>query len=199
MKTKLFSIFALLMLFAASISINSCSKEEEKDCTNCLNGGVFVNNQCNCPEGYTDSICSTQVTPKKVRISSVIIRDFPAYNGNDYWDNGDDDYRKPDIYFKIVKDDVPIFNMHSFHSTFQNADNRNDMLIMITYFDITDFNSQYSIELWDEDHYYPDYEDELMLSLNFIPYSSTGGFPSTLYVEGPWGNVIFELEVLYVW
>ena len=197
MKTKLFSIFALLMLFAASISINSCSKEEEKGCTNCLNGGVFVNDQCNCPEGYTDSICSTQVTPKKIRISTITIRDFPAYNGSGYWDSGDYYGRRPDIYFKIVKDDVPIFNMLSFHDAYDNAVNSNDMLIMITYFDITDFNSQYSIELWDKDDNYEN--DELMLSLNFIPYSSTGGFPSTLYVEGPWGNVIFELEVLYVW
>ncbi len=192
MKTKLISIFALLIVFATSMSFNSCVKEK---CTNCLHGGVFIDNHCNCPEGYTGKYCEKQLTPKKIRIATITIRSFPPNNHGEDWDYGNDYHSKPDLYIKIYKASELIYS--NSNNPFDNADSSNDYPVSITYLDLTGVNSQYTIELWDKDNpYYED--DDLMLSLNFTPYSNTGGFPSTLYIE-QWGRVVFEMDVLYVW
>lgn len=61
MKNLSFYFTSFLLMIALGISLNSCT-DPCKD-TECLNGGTCNDGNCDCPEGYTGSICETQTDP----------------------------------------------------------------------------------------------------------------------------------------
>lgn len=159
------------------------------DGVTCYNGGTCINGTCSCPQGYTGPACESQVTPTKIRISKVKITKFPQYDGGSNWDIWDG----PDIYVVIKKGSTLI---HEQPTMFEDASVTSTYTYTPTsYIDLTDATAQYSISLYDYDD---GLGDDFMGGISFYPYSSTGGFPTTLYLDAGAG-VTFELTVSYVW
>lgn len=192
MKSKVLLGFAVTTLLLTATVFNSCNKEDPDPCegVTCLNGGTCVNGECDCPEGYTGPDCGTQDTPSKIRISKIKITKFPSYNNGSDWDTWS---AGPDIYVTIYKGTTLI---HEQPTMYEDADATQDY----TYkpsgdIDLTDPTAKYTISLYDYDNLG---DDDFMGGIYFYPYSSTGGFPTTLYLDAG-GDVTFELSVSYIW
>ncbi len=154
----------------------------------CLNGGYCSNGQCVCPQGYTGSNCSVQVTPTQMRITKIEVIRFPATNGGAGWDLTSG----PDIYPLINLNGTTIWDSPNYT---ENA-NPNSVYTFTPNpaIAISPVN-QYSIILYD----YDDLDaDDFMGGINFVPYSSTGGFPTTRVVDAG-GSVAFRLTFSYSW
>jgi len=192
MKSKVLLGFAVTTLLLTATVLNSCKKEEPDLCegVTCLNGGTCVNGECDCPEGYTGPDCGKQDTPSKIRISKIKITKFPSYNNGSDWDTWS---AGPDIYVTIYKGTTLI---HKQPTMYEDADATQDYIYTPSGdIDLTDPTAKYTISLYDYDSLG---DDDFMGGIYFYPYSSTGGFPSTINVNAG-GDVSFELNVSYVW
>jgi hypothetical protein len=156
----------------------------------CLNGGYCANGACVCPQGYTGSNCSQQVTPTAIRINSIKVTSFPATDGGAGWDLTSG----PDIYVKLTLGSTAIWESPNY---FQNADPAQDYTFTPNpTFNLTSPNSQYTLTLYD----YDDLDaDDWMGGINFTPYSSSNGFPTTINLAPSGAAVTFSLNVAYLW
>jgi len=191
MKSKALLGFAVTALLLTATVINSCNKVYPDPCegVTCLNGGTCVNGSCDCADGYSGPSCAHQITPTKIRISKIKITKFPQYDGGSSWDFGSG----PDIYVELLLGSSTIFKQPTM---FENAQATQDYTYIPTSsIDLNDATAQYTIRLFDYDSISG---DDFMGGIIFYPYSSTNGFPTTLYLDAG-GAVKFELTFSYVW
>ncbi len=182
---------ALLFFGILPIIIYSCQKDDADPCAEiiCLNGGTCANGQCNCPEGYTGSDCSQQVSPDKIRITRIEITRFPATDNGAGWDLTSG----PDIYPEIFKGSSSIYRSTIFY---QNADPSNVYSFDLNpAVDLDEPRDQYIIRLYD----YDDFDaDDFMGGIIFTPYSADNGFPTIIDLDAG-EAVAFRLHVNYIW
>ena len=194
MKSKTIFSFIVTSLFLSTLVLNSCKKDDPEPvdpCENvtCLNGGTCVNGACDCADGYSGPSCADQITPIKIRISTIKITDFPQYDGGSSWDFGSG----PDIYVELLLGNTTI---HEQPTMFENANATQDYTYTpSSLVDLTDATAQYTIRLYDYDS---GSDDDFMGGILFYPYSNTNGFPTTINLDAG-GDVTFELTVSYVW
>lgn len=187
-----------LLLFIAV----SCSSDDDSACTpvECLNGGIeTVDCGCDCPEGYSGTDCSTQITPSSITILRVNVKKFPDRKPNgDRWDTGlfgigDSD---ADIFFTIENDD--------FEEIYQSSTYYEDASGLGTEYPFTleppltinSVNSIYVLWLKDYDGSSSDYD--LMSYVIFQPYNaSLDGFPSTRTITNTIDTFEIDLTVEY--
>jgi hypothetical protein len=219
--------FALLMLLTFGLVLVGCRKEEEADpcegkfcfnggtcvngtcvCANgytgsdcsvapdvcagitCFNGGYCANGACVCPQGYTGANCSQQVTPSAIRVNSVRVTSFPATDNGAGWDLTSG----PDIFPEIRLGTTSIWTNPTF---VQNANPAQTHIFNPSpTFNLNSPSSQYTIYLWD----YDDFDaNDFMGGVNFTPYWSGNGFPTTLTLAPAGSDVSFTLNVSYIW
>ena len=188
MKIQL-NLWCLIGVIMFSV-ITSCNKDE---CENvvCLNGGVCVNGDCDCPDGWEGPNCGDQETPLKMRIHSIVVTKFPAFDQGANWDVFDG----PDIYYTVFDGNVLIHESETF---FEDADPTQDYTFSPLLIELSDVTGNHAIHLWDYDDGITD--DDWMGGIEFVPYSSnTNGFPTTLDLDVAGGSVAFRLTVSYVW
>lgn len=180
MKYLIFSLSLFFLTFLAS-----CKKDPCKNIV-CENGGICVNGTCDCPEGYEGPSCGDQVTPDVIRLSSIKVTSFPPTDNGAGWDLTSG----ADIYVVLSKGNTVLFNSSTYY---QNASETQTYDFNVNgWIDLDDPNSTYNIRLFD----YDDFDaDDFMGGYNFVPYSSTNGFPSTLALGN--GQLVFELEISY--
>lgn len=191
MKTKsLISGIIVLSLFVSTVSVfTACEKDPCEDIT-CLNGGVCINGECDCAEGYTGPDCGDQITPSNIKVSKIRITKFPSYNNGSDWDTWS---AGSDIYVLITKNSTTI---HEQPTMWEEADaTQNYTYEPNSPIDLSEPTVQYTISLYDYDS---SGSDDFMGGINFYPYSNNNDFPSTLYIDAG-GDVSFELEVSYAW
>lgn len=171
------------------LSITSCKKDEDpcKD-TKCLNGGVCVDGSCNCPNGFYGSDCSKQRTPLKILINKIEVQRFPATDGGAGWDFSSG----PDILPKMFFNGSLIYESNEYVSN-ANPSSYYEFIPSPSIEIINPFE-QYSLSLYDYDDLDP---DDFMGGVLFYPYSSTGGFPNTIYLDAG-GDVAFKIYVSYI-
>ena len=187
-------IFLLLTVCGLTfVLISSCKKETKDPCEGitCLNGGTCANGSCNCPQGYSGSNCSQQLTPTKVTITKVQVTRFPA---TDAGGAGWDPTSGPELYPKISLGSSTIYSSSTYYIDASTSLVPYDFTPS-PYIELTSPTSQYTIEAYDYDTLDP---DDWMGGIYFYPYSSTGGFPSTIIIDGG-GSVAFKLYVTYTW
>jgi hypothetical protein len=198
-----FSVLTIAFLFF------NCSSDSTTPCIPiiCKNGGASTPDcGCNCPQGYTGSDCSTQITPTKITITKIRVKYFPnsTTTGN-YWDVslGTVVNANPDIYLTLQNSSLSeIYRSPTYY--------RNALSDGITYFDfvpaipisITSVSSAYILNLWDydsADSNINDFVDDDMGFVAFKLYNTTGGFPSTITVLDSSKSLGFELSITYTW
>jgi len=194
MKNKFLSV----LLVAVLISIQSgCSSSSEGCSTiSCQNAGVFIDCECDCPQGYSGTNCEIQVTPSRITITKVTVRVFPALDENtETWDASIGDDAFPDLYFQFVKSPSDI--IYDSPTFYENANVINNYEFVIdTPIQITDMASTYVISLWDYDLAGA---DDLMAAQSFFIYEDGNDFPTTITVSDSTQPIVIDLEISYQW
>lgn len=182
--------FAILAIGTMSMLFTSCAKEEDADpCDTivCVKGDC-VNGTCDCDEGWSGSDCSNQITPSKIKITGIKLTRFPATDNGGGWDVSS----APDIFVEISYNGTGIFESLLYY----DADYTQEYTFTINpYIELNNVTSQYTIRLYD----YDDLDaNDWMGGINFTPYFSTNGFPTTKTLDAD-GDVAFEVTYSYVW
>ena len=195
MKTVLSKLSVLIIAF---LFFNCSSDSGDTPCVpiTCLNGGTSTPEcGCNCPQGYTGSDCSAQITPTQVQITKIRVIKFPDTNNGYYWDsfpNSD-----ADIYVKILNSSSAPFYTSPTH--FENATSNgvnNYDFVPTSPIVISNPLSLFVMRIYDLDTFD---SEEFMDFCVFYPYSSSGGFPTTKTFTNPSSTFSFQLTLSYVW
>ena len=209
MRKNIFFTFLTLSLLLSCSSDSDSDNSGATPCTPiaCLNGGVSRSDcGCNCPQGYTGSNCGTQLTPSKILISKIRVNYFNNLDSGSNWDPSfpTSSLLTPDIYVSIQ--DASNNTIYSTPTYYANVLSNGT-----NYFDFTPTNaiqlpistdfSSFTIYLYDFDGADSNINsaDDLMGKKLFFPYSSYGGFPTTITVTDSAYPVSFTLTVSYVW
>ena len=182
-----------------------CSKDDSSSsCTPiaCLNGGVSTPDcGCDCPIGFTGPNCSTQVTPTKILITKIKVKNFPNKkpDGVTTWDDFIfTSYNSPDIFPFLTLGSITLFQGSYFQDAISNGNSTDNFTwIPSAPIDIIAINSQLTLDLYDDDAGSPGYE--FMGGFNFYLYNSTEGFPTTITISNSTSPYKFELTLSYVW
>lgn len=148
----------------------------------CLNGGHCEDGTCVCATGYTGTDCGVQITPSKISITNITVTKFNQ--------NGDPDDVLPDVYVKLKDGSTVLLKASNYYNDATSPGSYD--FTPITPVILSAFSS-YTMELWD----YDPISDDLLQSLTFPSYSSTGGFPTT--IEKNDGVFAFTLTITYTW
>ena len=183
-----------------------CSKDSPNatSCTPlpCLNGGVSRSDcGCNCAIGFTGPDCSTQISPTKILITQIKVKNFPnkKTDGITTWDSYLlTSYNSPDIFPFLTLGSASLYQGAAIQDVISNGNGTDNFTwTPSTPIPITSIYSQYTLNLYDEDAGTPGYE--IMGGFNFPLYNSTGGFPTTITLSNLTSPYKFELTVSYVW
>jgi hypothetical protein len=201
MKTifKKLSLVIVVMLFV------SCSSDSvDTPCTPiaCLNGGTSTADcGCDCPQGFTGSNCSTQLTPTKIRITKIRVKKFPNLKPNgSNWDvivlPG---WERPDIFPVLLQSTTELYAGTPINDSFSYGNDTFDFT-PITPIEITQISQQFTLRLYDDDSttLYPNTYEQ-MGGFTFYIYNSTIGFPTILPINNSTSSYGFELTLSYVW
>ena len=150
-----------------------------------------------CPQGYTGTNCSTQITPSKIFISKIRVDDFPNLNpsGNN-WDIGS----SADIFVRFGLGDgtsstITLFTSNYYTDAISNGTNYYDF-IPTTPIELDLASSECALILGDYDSAS---SYDFMGELVFYPYNSINGFPTTISISNPSIPFKAELTLSYVW
>ena len=168
----------------------------------CLNGGTSAPDcGCNCPIGFTGSDCSTQIAPIKILITQIKVKNFPNKKTDGYttWDDYVfSSYNSPDIFPFLTLGSIDLYQGIAYQDVISNGNGTDNYIwTPSTPIQIVAINSQFTINLYDDDFGSPSYE--IMGGCNFYIYNSTGGFPKIITLSNPSSSYKFELTVSYVW
>lgn len=202
-------IFSLLCFF--SFQFQSCKKEDPivDPCANitCLNGGTCVNGTCNCPPGYSGTLCedydpcATVTCLNGGTCANGICNCPPGYSGSDCSvvltpvsvtinqviitnypatqssGAGWDLTTGPDVFISINAGTSS--NQNSFVSGFTYSNATSNSLTYSSGFPIilSNPNSSYCLGIWDADS--PD-PDDFMAGVYFTPNNYSSGFPPSI-------------------
>ena len=192
MKNIIIITFAALSIILSSGCKKKKTTETVDPCANtvCLNGGTCNDGSCACPLGFSGADCGTQRTPTVI-VTSIKVTNFPGLDGTSTWDAIT--ATNPDL--------LAVFKKVSTGATILTTGVSTDATVGTPYIlngvtptVISDFSSQYTLELWDKDTGITA-PDDLMGSVTFNIYTSTNKFPSTLTVTS--GSVTFEVSLTY--
>ena len=141
------------LLFVTCLLIVSCGKDEEDnsgpnvDCGDytCTNGGTCEDGACECLEGYEGNSCETRLEPTNVRLTGVLVKDFPLTDASGMaWDSDG----KVDLIFSIHKGTQPLYT----HTTvIQEANPNDDHNFTVSTVTFDDPTANYIIKLLDSD------------------------------------------------
>src|SRR5690606_11413519 len=107
MRIQIITLLFLSILTTTYLGCSSDTDSEDCETITCVNGGAFVDCECVCPQGYTGSDCSIQVTPSKVIISKATVKVFPLEKSDgSSWDGWiiDPEEQLPDIFLTFSND-----------------------------------------------------------------------------------------------
>ena len=199
MRNQVFKLLSLSILISTSLSCSSDSDSDDCETINCLNGGTFVNCQCDCPEGYTGSNCATQVTPSRVIINKAIVKVFPNSNNGEFWDfaipNTEDAF--PDVYITFQDADVNIiYDSPIFYENAISGEGTFFEFTITPSLELATFDDPFLVNIWDYD---VNNEDDFMTSFGFFAYTSDNGFPEIITVVSQSNEILVDLEVSYEW
>lgn len=185
----------------------SCSSEDDsvKGCTpiECLNGGTPITTiaedcGCNCPEGYSGTDCSSQITPSSITILRVNVKKFPMVDEDgDVWDQfAVGSSTNPDLQLYILNANDEVIYESEALDDIASSGNCDDINYFYPAVQLSgeQISSQLTFALYDED------TADIELMDGWIIgglYSSNNGFPDTSLIGECSDNIVFELNLNY--
>lgn len=187
-KSSLCSLFLMISLLAFSCG-NDDSDENLCENIECNNDGICIDGSCNCATGFEGPTCDIQKTVVGVKLTQVTVKNFPV---TDAFGGGWDDDSKADITFQIVLGTDVLY----LHSPFvENANPDDDHFFQIPDLTLIDLNSDYVIEILDDDELEGGTFD-VIDSYIFSIYSESSGFPNRIELRG--GSTQVDLDIDYL-
>ncbi len=199
MKTVLSRLSVLIIAF---LFFNCSSDSGDTPCfpITCLNGGTSTPEcGCNCPQGYTGSNCSTQITPNKITITKIEIVSFPTIDPSAITGNWDyfpisSSQNAPDLAIVLYDFTTSTILSNSSSNPFTDAQNTQSHSYTYPSFLISNVNNLFSIQLRDID---TNSSFQIMDTYVFSIYDNEGGFPSIIPIIN--GDTKYNLYVTYNW
>jgi hypothetical protein len=173
-------LYVLLPIFLA-LTFNACEKDPAltDPCYNitCFNDGVCANGLCNCPDGYSGSDCSVELTPVSMTITRIEVTNYPATKSSGA---GWDPSSGADPFVVFHSGTGTTYTANDFASSYFTDVTGQD-LTFTTGLPITvpSLSSNWSLDMWDYDSIVGD-PDDLMAGVFFTPISQANGFPSSI-------------------
>ncbi len=94
-------VFCILFFISCK---DECSDKE------CLNGGVCIDGECDCPERWGGDDCSEQIIPTWVRVKNLTLEPFSGVDEfGEPWDAPGDG---PDLTFEVTENSAPVVYTH---------------------------------------------------------------------------------------
>ncbi|MBV7270702.1 calcium-binding EGF-like domain-containing protein [Winogradskyella luteola] len=199
MRNRIFKLILLSILTTAYLGCSSDSDSDNCETISCLNGGTFIDCECECPQGYTGINCSTQVTPSRIIINKAIVKVFPNTNNGDFWDLAipEAEDALPDIYITFQNSDLDvIYDSQTFYENAISGEGTFFEFTITPNIQLTTFSDPYLINIWDYDTVD---EDDFMTSFGFFTYTSNNSFPNTITVVSQSNELLVDLELSYEW
>lgn len=199
MRNQIFKLMILSILTTICLSCSSDSDSEGCEALTCLNGGSFVDCECECPPGFTGTECSNEITPSMVMITKATVKVFPNINNGELWDLAipDADSALPDIYITFQDSDLnTIYDSPTFYENVISGEGTFFEFTMEPPLEVTEFDDPYLVNIYDYD---PSNDDDFMTSRAFFAYSQNNGFPETITVVSQSDEILIDLEVSYQW
>lgn len=199
MRNQIIKLILLSILTTTYLGCSSDSGSNNCETITCLNGGVFVNCECECPDGYTGNNCSTQVTPNKVIINKAIVKVFPNTNNGDFWDLAIPDVEDalPDVYITFQDSNLNIiYDSPTFYENAISGEGTFFEFTLTPSLELTTFDNPYLVNIWDYDS---GSEDDFMTSYGFFAYTANNNFPDIITVVNQSDEILVDLEVTYQW
>ncbi len=178
----------------------SCSPDDFKpNCTTvCLNGGIVNTNcDCDCPQGYTGSMCQDKKDIFLVTILKIEVTKFPAQKSNGTnWDSGSGAATRPDLVSGFATTDAQTFFVDTSANPFNDAINNNPYFWISNgnwFIQSFDAKKELVVFLADKDlnEVY-----EMMGGITF-KFSDFQGFPTEIELQNVSNPVAFKVTVKY--
>lgn len=190
------NLFLKSLLVLAFFTLACCSSDDQP-CKPvvCQNEGISNGAcGCNCPTGYAGADCSLLLAPLSMQITKITITQFPpTLNGEDWDNNAIGNFRKPDIYIKLLGPDGPMIDTSI--DVYQDAQYDGVYsYTLATPLTIESVNKLYLIQLFNENVG----DDQLMTATSFYFYTPNQPFVDVLPYEDPNG-FHFQFDVTYQW
>lgn len=179
--------FILVLIAVSSLSLltfQNCNKADPCEGVICLNGGICVDGFCDCPQGYTGDNCQLQVTPLEILIKKFEILGYPATNGGISWDTHDG----PDMYIRVMQGKTEVYR---YHKTVLNAVDGNVYTMTPLTKPSLDPDTEYTLELWDDDSDQGANDQKIHTSVKFKPYKANTNFPDTINVK----SILWDMDI----
>lgn len=161
----------ILMTLAGSMFLFSCSKKA-------------------CDLGFTGDKCDIQETPNSITVNSAELTDYPDTKADG---SGWDDASGPDIYFKLLQNDVVIYS----------SDIKTDVSpgSVLTFtaglpVNVSNVDDSFTIQFYDDDSTLGIGFEDLMGAFPIDLYTSDNGFPEDIILAGG-DDFDFTLHVDY--
>lgn len=182
MKTSIFKSVSLLIMFT---TFSGCSSDSYSSSPNPVS----------CPQGYTGTNCLTEITPSKITITKIRIKQFPNNGG------GTDDLgTNPDIFISLDKSSTNVFVAGSYFNNADGSGATNYDFPMLSSVNSASISTIFKLDFWDYDSP-PTNSNDLMSTIYFSPYVNTQGlgFPASFNIQDSSGVYKAEVFVTYEW
>ena len=197
MKTIFKKLSVIIVVVMLSVSCSSDSGDTPCTPSACLNGGTSTADcGCDCPQGFTGSNCSTQITPTQEKITSISVPKFPDATPNGNWWDTTPSNSDADIFLTIENiNNTTIWTSPTYYTDATGIGTLSYNFVPTTPIIITNFTSGYYMNIWDKDTLSSEFIDLVL----FNPYNSSGGFPTTKTFTNSTSTFSFQLTLEYVW
>ncbi|MBW8051719.1 MAG: hypothetical protein FVQ77_15545 [Cytophagales bacterium] len=192
MKTK--SLFFAVLMLMGVLAFTGCKKDPCEGVT-CQNSGTCNEGTCKCPAGFSGTFCGTEVTPTTITLTKVVMDQFPPLDNGSDWDGALCGGANPDISIGLWNGSSYIYTSGTYSDVVPGTQKTYTLGLPIT---INNPTGTYAVDLFDDDTGVCA-PDDYMGGLEFVPYTSGNGFPSTIRVDNLTAQIDVTLHVTYTW
>lgn len=159
--------------------------------------GCSSDDSGDCPQGLTGSNCNTKITPSKMTITKIVIKNYPLLKESfEFWDTGEDTSEsEPDILVALSFGNETLYN----NEYALDADGSEISFTINPPLELADIDEDIvGIAILDYDGTIEN--SEVMAGGLFQLYSSQGtDFPSVITLTDPSQPFIADIHVAYEW
>lgn len=191
-------IFGFGLALFAIIMISSCDEVDPCEGISCVNGSC-ADGSCACEEGYGGTLCDEELAPKYVRVSSIVVRNFPEKRSNgEFWD--EDDESGADLMVRAQDNSKVYHEITDVVGVVKENAKANTNYVFETDFKVENLTNTIVVEIRDYDPSGDNFETsyQFVYSLKFKMGEQIAGFPKTIDLVGSGEKAKISLNVSYV-
>lgn len=190
-------VFAFGLALCAIIMVSSCGETDPCLEVNCVNGDC-ADGSCACEKGYGGTLCDEELAPQFVRVSSIVVRNFPEIRSSgEFWD--DDDESGADLMVRVQDNSKVYHEITDVVGVVKENAKANTNYVFETDFKVDKLDNNIVLELRDYDPSGDNFETsyQFVFSIKFKMGEQIAGFPSVIKLIGTGDKAEVDLNVSY--